>query len=482
MSKTAVGEIIKELNLIDYHGSFDANTFDSCSGIEILHISINEEKLDALKHISKIKNLETLYIYILGKPENLSSLANLPILKELHIIGDFLPKDLAQIPGYIQNQTFMQTLGLSIDRITDLPANIIRFKTLSRLNLYDNLSVFTNKGIEDLSEEKLSILFNINSDNINAISISYFSNNGKLIDFEIAYLQNLYKGEILPQQFGENENDKPETGNIPFAKEFVPDFGATPEFIKPYLKSDGVIVGTQNGMNDDAIASIVGRERVIGCVVELQAELFTQGTIQRNTTRKGSWFGVGELDGQLTPRVKDVAAILGKVGRCDVTNNIYGAKWTKLIANSMTMGPFSLLGLRNFEAAALPGMFDISVKLGRESMSVGKALGYRMEPIFGLRADEFAGSSDENLVTTMKTLLSHVGGGRTAPIHDHLKGRASEIAWISGLVSCKGRELGIPTPANDAVTELDRRINRGEITMDASNYALLQAKVGTIPA
>jgi len=141
-----------------------------------------------------------------------------------------------QIPGFIQNQTTIQTLGLSIDRITDLPANIIRFKTLSRLNLYDNLSVFTNKGIEDLSEEKLSILFNINSDNINAISISYFSNNGKLIDFEIEYLQNLYKGEIVPQQFGENENDKQETGNIPFAKEFVPDFGSSPEFNKPYPK------------------------------------------------------------------------------------------------------------------------------------------------------------------------------------------------------------------------------------------------------
>jgi len=235
-TQTGVGEIIKELNLIDYHGEFNANTFDSCSGIEILHISINEEKLDALKYISKIKNLETLYIYILGKSENLSALKSLPNLKELHIIGDFLPKDLVQIPGFIQNQTTMQTLGLSIDRITDLPANIIRFKTLSRLNLYDNLSVFTNKGIEDLSEEKLSILFNINSDNINAISISYFSNNGKLIDFEIEYLQNLYKGEIVPQQFGENENDKQETGNIPFAKEFVPDFGSSLEFNKPYPK------------------------------------------------------------------------------------------------------------------------------------------------------------------------------------------------------------------------------------------------------
>ncbi|MBX3666065.1 MAG: hypothetical protein KF834_10310 [Burkholderiales bacterium] len=254
------------------------------------------------------------------------------------------------------------------------------------------------------------------------------------------------------------------------------------EFIKPWLGEKGVIVGTQNGMNDDVIASIVGRERVIGCVVELQAELFTPGQIQRNTTRKGSWFTVGELDGSLTPRVKEIAAIMGKVGRCDITNNIYGAKWTKLIANTMTMGPFSLLGLRNFEACALPGMFDISVQLGRESLAVGTALGYRMEPVFGLRADEFAGSSDENLVTTMKTLMSHVGGGRTAPIHDHLKGRTSEIEFISGLVSRKGRELGIPTPANDAVTALDRRINRGEIPMEAANYALLQAGIGTAGA
>ena len=33
---------------------------------------------------------------------------------------------------------------------------------------------------------------------------------------------------------------------------------------------------------------------------------------------------------------QEIAALLGKVGRCDVTNNIYGAKWTKLIANTMT--------------------------------------------------------------------------------------------------------------------------------------------------
>ena len=186
---------------------------------------------------------------------------------------------------------------------------------------------------------------------------------------------------------------------------------------------------------------------------------------------------LGAREMAVWPRVAEIASIMSNVGRCDVTNNIYGAKWTKLIANIMTQAPFGLFGLRNYEAVALPGMYDISVKLGREALAVGAALGYRIEPVFGLRADEFAGSSDENLVTAMKTLMNHVGGGRTAPIHDHLKGRRSEMEFLPGLVAKKGRELGIPTPAIDAVVELDRQINRGKIKMDPSNFELLKAMV-----
>ena len=249
------------------------------------------------------------------------------------------------------------------------------------------------------------------------------------------------------------------------------------EFIKPYLRSDGVLVAVQNGMNDDSIASVIGRERTVGCVVELSAEIFTPGLVKRNTTRKTTWFAVGELDGLYTPRVKEIESILSKVGRVDVTNNIYGAKWTKLIANTMTMGPFGLLGLGNREAAALPGMFDVSVRLGKESLAVGTALGYRIEPIFGLRADEFAGSGEENLVTAMKTLLGHVSNGRTAPIHDHIKGRRSEMEFISGVVSLKGKELGIATPCNDAIVEIDRQINKGLIRMDPSNFELLRRRI-----
>ena len=240
------------------------------------------------------------------------------------------------------------------------------------------------------------------------------------------------------------------------------------EFIEPYLKSDGVLVGLQNSLNDDSHASILGRERVVGCAIELSAEIFTPGIVQRNTTHEGS----------VTPRVKELQAILSHVAKVDITETIYGSRWTKLLANSMTMGPYGLLGTRNAEAAGLDGLLEIQMNLGKESMEVGTALGYNIEPVFGLNADDFSGSDDQVLITAMKTLMSHVRTrARTAPIQDHIKGRRSEMAFINGLVSSKGREVGIPTPYNDAVTEIALMIDKGELEMDISNFEILKMKI-----
>tara|TARA_B100001123_G_scaffold446828_1_gene602442 strand:- start:947 stop:2002 length:1056 start_codon:yes stop_codon:yes gene_type:complete len=246
------------------------------------------------------------------------------------------------------------------------------------------------------------------------------------------------------------------------------------EFIKPYLKEDGTLVSLQNSMNDDDHASIIGKERTVGCVIELSAEIFTPGKVQRNTTRSGTWFAVGELDGQITERAKELQKILSNVAVTDITENIYGARWTKLTVNSMTMGPFGVLGLRAAEALQLPGMLDLNVEIGKECLEIGTQAGYQIEPVFGLSEDDFAGPIDQVLKTAMKTLQNHTGPkSRTAPIQDHIKNRKNELEYINGLVSKKAKELGIPSPYNDAVAEIARRINRGELEMDASHYELI---------
>ncbi|MGY9013902.1 MAG: ketopantoate reductase family protein, partial [Rhodospirillales bacterium] len=203
------------------------------------------------------------------------------------------------------------------------------------------------------------------------------------------------------------------------------------ELIEPYLKEDGVFVGLQNGMNNDTIADIVGKERTLGAVVELSGEIFTPGIIQRDTTHTGTWFGLGELDGTITPRLKEVQSIMENVAKIGLTQNVEGAKWTKLIANTMVMGMVGFLGLKTWEAAKLPGMSELAVQAGRESVAVGKALGYEMEPVFGLSAEEFSGATDDVLLKAMETLLGHIGkNATTAAIHDHIKGRKSEMEYI----------------------------------------------------
>jgi 2-dehydropantoate 2-reductase len=250
--------------------------------------------------------------------------------------------------------------------------------------------------------------------------------------------------------------------------------------IAPYLGGDGTYVGLQNGMNEDTIVPIVGRDRTIASVVELSAEIYEPGFVQRDTTRTGTWFAVGELDGAITDRVGEIAGLLRRSAKVSVSDNILGAKWTKLVVNSMTMGPFSLVGLKNWDAAALPGMTEICLGLGRESAAVGAALGHRLEPIFGLTAEEFAGSSDQMLVTAMRALHNHVGkNATTATVQDQLKGRRTELEHITGTVVRKGREVGVPTPINDAVLQLGRQIGAGTRTMDPSNLDTLKSMLGT---
>ena len=86
--------------------------------------------------------------------------------------------------------------------------------------------------------------------------------------------------------------------------------------IEPHLADDGVFVGLQNGMNEEMITPIVGSERTVACVVELSAEIWEPGLVQRDTTREGTWFAVGELDGAVTDRVGEVAGLLRHSARC----------------------------------------------------------------------------------------------------------------------------------------------------------------------
>ena len=202
--------------------------------------------------------------------------------------------------------------------------------------------------------------------------------------------------------------------------------------------------------------------------------MFEPGLVKRNTDRATTRFILGELHGRITPRVQEVAQILSAVGKTEVSTNIWGAKWTKLVVNTMSMALGAIGGVGTWEVAHNPKYQDFAVKLGKEAVQVGTALGYVLEPVIGLTAKDLNCPTDEELKSFLQNLGSDVGrGSRAVVLQDILKGRLTEIGYLNGLVAGKGREANVPTPLNEAVTSLIRQIEQGTLKPDPANLEML---------
>src|SRR5207248_424557 len=75
----------------------------------------------------------------------------------------------------------------------------------------------------------------------------------------------------------------------------------------PALSDDGVMVCFQNGLCEERIAKMVGRERVIGAIVAWGASMIGPGRYQK--TADGG-FTIGCLDGVPDEKVDELALIL----------------------------------------------------------------------------------------------------------------------------------------------------------------------------
>jgi 2-dehydropantoate 2-reductase len=226
----------------------------------------------------------------------------------------------------------------------------------------------------------------------------------------------------------------------------------------------------QNSLNDEWLAPIIGLERTMGCVVELSGEMVAPAKVVRNTTRTSTWFGPGELNGEVTARLCALEQLLGSSATTQKTTNLLGARWSKLIANAMTQGPIGMLGIKSAQAAELEGFFDLATRVGEEAYQVAKLSGVTIEPVFGLSAPDLNGTPQDAIQKLLNTLLLHLGkNSRNAVVQDHAKGRRTEVDYINGLIERKGVLNQIPTPFNSAVNRLNKDIESGRLSANPDN-------------
>jgi len=244
--------------------------------------------------------------------------------------------------------------------------------------------------------------------------------------------------------------------------------------IKPYLAPRGILVTMQNGLVEETVAQIVGWGRTLGGIASMFAvEAVAPGHIVRTQMPGGdvyTTFRVGEMSGLVTERALAVAQLLRAVDSAKVTENLFGERWSKLVANTMTSGLCGILGMSLNEMVEWAPSRRAQIRLGAEAIRVARALGFKLEPIRGLVAEQWlaAARGDEAALAEVEaTMLKYnkrrTGEGRSGTAQDIAKGRRTEIDHMNGYVAAQGEAVGMAAPTHAAVTALVKRIERGEL-------------------
>lgn len=233
--------------------------------------------------------------------------------------------------------------------------------------------------------------------------------------------------------------------------------------LAPRLTDDATVISAQNGVNEPLLAELLGPKRVIGTVVLFPAEITGPGQVRldwRPTLQ------IGELDGTRTDRLDQVSAGLGPGIDVVVSDNIWGAIWSKLVMNCMSNPVNAALGGRARDCREQPGPRMISLACGSEAVAIGQAQGHRIEPVSGIEAERIlvggaGGPGAAQLAADWEATAAELGEVKGSMPTDIERGHKTEIDSFSGFISREGKRLGIPTPANDAVFQMVYEIEAG---------------------
>jgi 2-dehydropantoate 2-reductase len=249
-----------------------------------------------------------------------------------------------------------------------------------------------------------------------------------------------------------------------------------------HVDPTGAVVSAQNCWPDPVVARVAGPTRAIGLVMSrIGVALWRPGHVERGVEKgQGSGhdvFRVGEHDGQVTPRVVELAAMLAVIDGARATDNLWGERWAKLSQNAMSNPLQALSGLGSLEVASSEVGRTLMIELAAESARVGIARGYRVPAFAGAPAERWADAGRRETWEALDRMLTPAAASarswRASMAQDVAKGRRTEIGEMNGHVVAQGREAGIPTPVSAAVVVAVREIEAGTLAQSPRNLELV---------
>jgi 2-dehydropantoate 2-reductase len=159
-----------------------------------------------------------------------------------------------------------------------------------------------------------------------------------------------------------------------------------------------------------------------------------------------------------------VATVLGGALPVEVTRDIRGAQWTKLLINHVNALP-AITGLSVQDVVADDGLRAVMTASMRESARVARAIGVRFGSMQGVpgRVLELIGVVPLWAGAAFPRLLARRMGSVPNPgstLQSIRRGQPTEIDFLNGAVVEAAREHGLPAPVNTAIVDMVHEVER----------------------
>lgn len=202
--------------------------------------------------------------------------------------------------------------------------------------------------------------------------------------------------------------------------------------IAPHLGADVAILSLQNGVdNAERLQEVLGRP-VVPTAVYVASEMAGPGHVRHH--------GRGELVIGTGPASEQIAAEFGRAGiKTDLSDNVIGALWTKLVVNCAYNALSAIPQLPYGRVVAVEGVRASMTDIVAECLAVARAGGVRVE---------------DGLLDKVLALAATMPDQSSSTAQDLARGKRTEIDHLNGYVVRKGESLGIATPANRLLTAI----------------------------
>jgi 2-dehydropantoate 2-reductase len=233
----------------------------------------------------------------------------------------------------------------------------------------------------------------------------------------------------------------------------------------PLLGPDSFVLSMQNGLNPHEVVRQIGAGRTVASFVNsMGTDYLSPGRIMYGGP--GTMF-IGELDGQMTPRVDRLVEVMRScfVENTQATANIWGYLWGKEAYGAMLFAT-ALTNESIADALAMRAYRHLYIALAREILAVAAARGVCPEPFDGFEPSAYLTSAPPGAADgSLEALVAH--NRRSAKSHSGIwrdlavRKRPTEVDAQLGIVVALGAKAGVATPLTARLVELIHDIERG---------------------